>query len=219
MGSNTSLHILVYKQLKELIITGELKPGDRLLEYEIAKQLNTSKTPIREAIRELAKEGLLVHEKRKKITVVDFSEKDVREILLLRAELEAVAVRLISGNLEAADVQELEAMIEDVKQAEEENDFARVRSIDIEKFHAYLINKAGNSRLEEMWRMLASQMMVLFQAVDFRTRKTGFASDRHARLLKLLKTGQTEKAEEFVRYHILRNMELIIKAYNNRDKG
>ena len=66
MDDKTSLHILVYTQLKELIISGKLKPGQRLMEYEIAKKLNISKTPIREAIRELSKEGLIIHESRRK---------------------------------------------------------------------------------------------------------------------------------------------------------
>ena len=218
MGSNTSLHILVYRQLKELIISGELKPGDRLLEYEIAAQLNTSKTPIREAIRELASEGLVIHEKRKKITVVDFTAEDVREILTLRAELESIAVRLSAGKLTESDFEEFAELIEELRAAEALNDFKKVRSIDIEKIHAFIIKKSGNSRLEQMWKMLASQMMVLFQAVDFKTKRSGFASDRHGQLLELLRNGETQQAEDFVRNHILRNMESIIKEYE-KQKG
>jgi len=216
MGSNTSLHILVYRQLKELIISGELKPGDRLLEYEIAAQLNTSKTPIREAIRELAAEGLVIHEKRKKITVVDFTEQDVREILTLRAELEAMAVRLSVDKLDENDFMEFSALLEELKEAEAENDFKKVRSIDIERIHAFIVIKSGNSRLIQMWKMLASQMMVLFQAVDFNVKRSDFASDRHSQLLELIKTGETSKAEDFVRHHILRNMESIIVEYKNK---
>lgn len=216
MGSNTSLHILVYRQLKELIISGELKPGDRLLEYEIAAQLNTSKTPIREAIRELSMEGLVLHEKRKKITVVDFTEQDIREILTLRAELEAIAVKHAVENFNESDINEFAALIEELRDAESESDFLKVRSIDIEKIHAFLINKSGNSRLEQMWKMLASQMMVLFQAVDFNVKRSDFASDRHAQLLGLISAGETTKAEDFIRQHVLRNMESIIEKYTTK---
>lgn len=218
MGSNTSLHILVYRQLKELIISGELKPGDRLLEYEIAAQLNTSKTPIREAIRELAAEGLVIHEKRKKITVVDFTGDDIREILTLRAELEAFAIRLTADKFSEADFNEMAGMIEELREAEAENDFKKVRSVDIEKIHAFIVRKSGNSRLIQMWKILASQMMVLFQAVDFNTKKSGFASDRHEQLLILLKETKTAEAEKFVKYHILRNLESIISEFNSKKK-
>ena len=213
MGNNTSLHILVYKQLKELIISGELKPGDRLLEYEIAEQLNTSKTPIREAIRELAAEGLVSHEKRKKITVVDFTEKDIHEILMLRAELEAFAVGIAADKLDDSDYKTLEGVIEELKAAENEQNFKLVRSIDIEKFHAFLVEKSENTRLVQMWKMLASQMMVLFQSVDFGKKESGFASDRHSKLLALLRAGKTDQASDFIRHHICRNRDSIIERY------
>ncbi len=216
MGSNTSLHILVYRQLKELIISGELKPGERLLEYEIAAQLNTSKTPIREAIRELASEGLVIHEKRKKITVVDFNADDIREILILRAELEAIAVRLSADKLDDSYFDEMSEMIDELREAEAENDFKKVRSIDIEKIHAFIIHKSGNSRLEQMWKMLASPMMVLFQAVDFNTKKSDFASDRHAKLVELMKAGKITEAEEYVKHHVLRNLESIVQEFNSK---
>ena len=213
MGRNTSLHILVYKQLKELIISGELKPGERLLEYEIAEQLNTSKTPIREAIRELAAEGLVVHEKRKKITVVDFTEQDIREILSLRAELESFAVKLAAGKMGGDDFRDFESMIEDLRTAEQDGDYKRVRSIDIEQIHAMLVRKSENRRLIQMWKMLASQMMVLFQVVDFNNKRSDFASDRHRKLLQLMKKGDIDEAVSFVREHILRNLESIVEEY------
>jgi len=159
---------------------------------------------------------LVIHEKRKKITVVDFTEQDVREILTLRAELEAMAVRLSVDKLDENDFMEFSALLEELKEAEAENDFKKVRSIDIERIHAFIVIKSGNSRLIQMWKMLASQMMVLFQAVDFNVKRSDFASDRHSQLLELIKTGETSKAEDFVRHHILRNMESIIVEYKNK---
>ncbi len=116
MNDKTSLHILVYNQLKELIISGKLKPGQRLLEYEIAKNLDISKTPIREAIRELSREGLIIHESRRKLTVVDFNEDDIREILTLRAELESFALGLAIPRFRPEDFLELENRIDELNQ-------------------------------------------------------------------------------------------------------
>ena len=209
----TSLHILVYKQLKELIISGALKPGERLLEYEIARNLEISKTPIREAIRELTKEGLVVHESRRKLTVVDFTEKDIREILTLRAELEVIALKSAIPRFSAADYEELSLRVSELQDVEEQKDFFDVRRIDIERIHAFLVEKSDNSRLVGMWRTLSSQMMVLFQAVELKSKNHGFSTRNHLELIRLMKSGDIETACEFLKRHILRNLEAIIQEY------
>ena len=218
MDDKTSLHILVYNQLKELIISGKLKPGERLMEYEIAKNLNISKTPIREAIRELSKEGLVVHESRRRLTVVDFTEKDIREILTLRAELESIALELAIPKFTSEDYQELELRIEELHQKEDQEDFFDVRRIDIERIHSFIIEISGNTRLEQMWKVLASQMMVLFQAVELKSKNHGFSTENHRMLVQMMKDGDIKKACKFLRNHILRNMESIIQEFSSHKK-
>jgi DNA-binding GntR family transcriptional regulator len=218
MDDKTSLHILVYNQLKELIISGKLKPGERLMEYEIAKKLNISKTPIREAIRELSKEGLVVHESRRKLTVVDFTEKDIREILTLRAELESIAISIAIPRFTPLDYLELEKRIDELHQREDQKDFFDVRRIDIERIHSFMVEKSGNTRLIQMWKVLASQMMVLFQAVELKTKNHGYSTKNHVMLTKMMKDGDVQQAGEFLKNHILRNLESIIQEFShNRD--
>jgi len=218
MDDKTSLHILVYNQLKELIISGKLKPGERLMEYEIAKSLNISKTPIREAIRELSKEGLIVHESRRKLTVVDFTEKDIREILTLRAELESIAITIAIPRFTDKDYLELEKRIEELHQREDQKDFFDVRRIDIERIHSFMVEMSGNTRLIQMWKVLASQMMVLFQAVELKTKNHGYSTKNHRMLTEMMKAGDVKQAGEFLKNHILRNLESIIQEFSyNRD--
>lgn len=214
MDDKTSLHILVYNQLKELIISGKLKPGERLMEYEIAKNLNISKTPIREAIRELSKEGLIVHESRRKLTVVDFTEKDIREILSLRAELEAIAISLAIPRFTSEDYKELEKRIEELHQREDQKDFFDVRRIDIERIHSFLVELSGNTRLVQMWKVLASQMMVLFQVVELKSKNHGYSTENHRMLTKMMKDGDVKQASDFLKNHILRNLESIILEFS-----
>ncbi len=215
MDDKTSLHILVYKQLKELIISGKLKPGERLMEYELARELNISKTPIREAIRELSKEGLIIHESRRKLTVVKFTEKDIREILTLRAELESFAMELAIPQFMDKDFIELEKRIEELDKQEKKKDFLDVRRIDIERIHSFLIEKSGNTRLIQMWKVLASQMMVLFQGVELKSKNHGYSTKNHRLLIQFIKDGDVVKACEFLKNHILRNMESIIQEFSN----
>ena len=215
MDDKTSLHILVYKQLKELIISGKLKPGERLMEYELARELNISKTPIREAIRELSKEGLIIHESRRKLTVVKFTEKDIREILTLRAELESFAMELAIPQFIEKDFIELEKRIEELNKQEKKKDFLDVRRIDIERIHLFLIEKSGNTRLIQMWKVLASQMMVLFQGVELKSKNHGYSTKNHILLIQFIKDGDVAKACEFLKNHILRNMESIILDFSH----
>lgn len=219
MDDKTSLHILVYTQLKELIISGKLKPGQRLMEYEIAKKLNISKTPIREAIRELSKEGLVIHESRRKLTVVDFTEKDIREILTLRAELESIALALAIPKFTPEDFLELERRIEELNQKETQKDFFDVRRIDIERIHAFLVEMSGNTRLIQMWKVLASQMMVLFQAVELKSKNYGYSTENHKLLTKMIKEGNVAQACEFLKTHILRNLDLIIQEFSHKQRA
>lgn len=220
LHDKTSLYILVYRELKELIISGKLKPGDRLMEYEIAKSMNISKTPIREAIRELSKEGLVIHETRKKLTVVDFTEKDIREILTLRAELEVIALRSAIPNFTEDDFRELETRIEELHQYEEKNSFSDVRRIDIERIHAFLVEKSENGRLIEMWKMLSSQMMVLFQAVELKSKYHGYSTQNHVEIIKMIREQDIEAISGFLKGHILGNMESIVQEFTqSRENG
>lgn len=219
MDDKTSLHILVYNQLKELIISGKLKPGERLMEYEIANKLNISKTPIREAIRELSKEGLIIHESRRKLTVVNFAEKDIREILTLRAELETIALKIAIPKFTQEDYIEIEQRIEELHNKENMKDFFDVRRIDIERIHSFLIEKSDNTRLIQMWKVLASQMMVLFQGVELKSKNHGYSTKNHRLLLQLIKDGDVNKACEFLKNHILGNMESIIQEFSHTHRG
>lgn len=212
----TSLYILVYRELKELIISGRLKPGERLMEYDIAQSMNISKTPIREAIRELSKEGLVIHETRRRLTVVDFTEKDIREILTLRADLESLALRAAAGRFTDEDYRELERRIDELRSYEDRKDFSGVRRIDIERIHAFLVEKSDNTRLISMWRILSSQMMVLIQAVELKSKNHGYSTEKHIQILNMIRAGDIDAACETLKNHILGNLETIIREFRQQ---
>lgn len=212
MHDKTSLYVLVYEQLKELIISGELRPGERLLEDQIARSMNISKTPVREAVRKLSEEGLVTHKQRRTLTVVEFTEPDIREILTLRAELEAIALRQAAESLTHAFLDELDRRLGELKTLERQLNFHDLRRIDIERFHGFLVEQSGNRRLLEMWRTLSGQMLVLFQAVELRSKDAGYVWQNHAHLVQLLRDGSITEACNFLKSHILRNLEAIVEA-------
>ena len=116
--SNLSLYKIIYNTLKKSILSGEFKPGEKLNESLLSKQLSVSKTPLREAIRELGQEGLLTHKPRRGLFVVDFTEDDVVEIVTLRAEIEAFGMRLALPRFGDADKQQLEKIVDDIDKNE-----------------------------------------------------------------------------------------------------
>ena len=88
------LRDIVFQTLRKAILTGELEPGERLMEIQLGEKLGVSRTPIREAIRKLELEGLVVMVPRKGAQVAHFTEKDIQDVLEVRAALEALAARI-----------------------------------------------------------------------------------------------------------------------------
>ena len=104
-----SLRESVYSKIKKKILIGEMKPGTRIVEVTLAESLGVSRTPVREAIRQLEKEGMVtVVEPRKGSYVSDISVKDMVDILEVRAELEALAAKLATSRALEEEIQEME---------------------------------------------------------------------------------------------------------------
>src|SRR5262245_7431911 len=101
-----------YDALRRAIVTGELQPGQRVNEAEVARQMRISRGPVREAIRRLEQAGLLVSYPRRGTVVVSLSAEDVEEVYTLRADLEARAIRRAITRLLDADLAELERLLD-----------------------------------------------------------------------------------------------------------
>ena len=167
-----TLRTEVVSMIRDAIVTGKLKPGERLKESALARQMSVSRSPIREALRQLEQEGLIVSIPNQGSFVKVFDENDVREIFTLRATLEDLACEIIleQGKLQPADLEHLAVLIERQKEAIEARDFDRLTTLDME-FHEYICRKSDFKRLLKMWRSLRTQIQVLFlqrfQAFDW----------------------------------------------------
>ncbi len=210
------LHKLVYSKLRESILTGVLRPGEKLIENEISKQLHISKTPIREAIRELSQEGLIVHHTRRGISVIDFKESDIEEITVLRAELEGLAIRLAFSSLNNEDFSHMDRIIRELHTCDKKKDFACMAQKDLE-FHCYLIEKSGNRRLLKAWKTIASQMQVLLQMLDFYALSENYSVNSHKQLLEALKKGTAETASNTIRKHVIQSKENVLRVFQQKN--
>lgn len=109
MNEYLPLRDVVFNTLRRAILRGELKPGERLMEIQLANKLGVSRTPIREAIRKLELEGLVLMIPRKGAEVAEITEKNLRDVLEVRCALEELAVQLACDRIKKEEIQELHA--------------------------------------------------------------------------------------------------------------
>lgn len=108
MNEYLPLRDVVFNTLRQAILRGELKPGERLMEIQLANKLGVSRTPIREAIRKLELEGLVLMIPRKGAEVADITEKSLKDVLEVRRALEELSVKLTCDRITKEEIKELE---------------------------------------------------------------------------------------------------------------
>lgn len=141
--------------LRQAILTGRYRPGDHVVEVEIAQQMGVSHGPVREALRELESEDLLVIEPHRGAFVKSFTANDVREVYQFRSAIETAAVGLAIDRFTETDFDHLERLIEHMRQASEAGDLEGLIELDLE-FHRVLCARCGNQRMYEAWVRLSS---------------------------------------------------------------
>lgn len=151
----------IEKALQEAILHGVFKPGERLVESDIAEKLGVSRAPVREVLSALEREGLVVNIPRRGNFVVDFTNKDIEEIYSLRLLLEIGAVKRAIPNFTGEDRNRLQKVVNDLgEQAIRRDDFDSLVNLDLD-FHEYLFSKADHKRLFNAWKSLSMQTRLL----------------------------------------------------------
>lgn len=140
---------VVFDYLRNAILSGELRPGERLMEVTIADQLGVSRTPVREAIRKLEKEKFVIMIPRKGAYVADLTKKDILEVLEIRKELEGFAAQLAAIRMEESELSRLGVILEDFNDCMKHMDKKRMIETD-NAFHSTIFEATKNSRLIHM---------------------------------------------------------------------
>jgi DNA-binding GntR family transcriptional regulator len=150
----------VTSRLRDAIITGQLAPGEKLAEGALAAQMGVSRSPVREALHRLEREGVVIRQTSRASTVWEPCETDVDEIIELRNMLEWLAYRLVITNLTERDFVQLDAILERYAQA-----VVDLRLVDAiredRRFHEYICIKSDQSRLIDFWQQIMTQWEVL----------------------------------------------------------
>ncbi len=161
--TSTTLRTEVKDILHSAIVSGQLNPGDHLKESELATQLSVSRSPVREALRQLEQDGLVVSVPNQGCYVKTYTHKEIDEIFTLRSALENLACELIiqGDKLSEQDWAHLDWFVEKQREAIDAQAFDDLTELDMD-FHEFICEKSGSERLLTMWRSLRGQIQVLF---------------------------------------------------------
>ena len=151
MNEYLPLRDVVFNTLRRAILRGELKPGERLMEIQLANKLGVSRTPIREAIRKLELEGLVLMIPRKGAEVAEITEKNLRDVLEVRCALEELAVQLACDRINQEEIHELHAAAARFEQMFDSDDITSIAQIFQATDNERLIQLLNNLR-EQMYR-------------------------------------------------------------------
>lgn len=197
--SRTVLREQVKDVLLQRIVSGELEPGERLVETRIAQELGTSQAPVREALRDLELLRLVESEPFRGARVRVFGEEEMIEVYPVRASLEELAARLAAASL-AGDVTALEAEVEAMRDAVRRGDTNALAQHDI-AFHRLIVEAAGNSVLEQCWKSLGVESRITVSLYGT-FMDPGEAAERHVQLLDAIRSGNAAAAGREGRKHV-----------------
>ena len=205
-GTEKSLRGQVFDKIRSDILNGKYKRGEELVESSIGKELGISRTPVREAIRQLELEGLVQLVPNKGAFVTGISEKDVRDIYLIRARLEGLAARMAAKNItpELLDAME-ETVVLSEYHAKKEH-YEQVCEMD-SKFHKLLYKASGSRILEHTLTDFHQYVQRVRMASIMKKRRMEKSNDEHDAILTAIRENDEEKAELVATRHISNTVE------------
>lgn len=201
MNEYLPLRDVVFNTLRKAILRGELKPGERLMEIQLANKLGVSRTPIREAIRKLELEGLVLMIPRKGAEVAQITEKNMQDVLEVRKALEELSVQLACERITPEQVEEMKMAAEDFRKVLKSGDVTKIAEADV-KFHDIIFAATNNQRLITLLNNLREQMYRF--RVEYLKQKECYPQllEEHDKLIALISGGEVEEACELMGYHI-----------------
>lgn len=202
------LREIVYEELKMQILTGEIKPGTRMMEVELAEDLGVSRTPVREAIRKLEKESLVTIEPRKGAYASEISMKDMEDILEVRKTMEGLAAGIAAAKITDEQKAILKTAMDNFDKAVDENNYDEMISNDT-GFHHIIVEACDNAVLKNMVEQL-QELVLRFRYLYFSDfRRAEQMPSEHKEIYDAIDRGDVEGAKEAAAVHIQRLADLV----------
>ena len=208
--NSQNLHEGTFQKLRSLLVEGVIAPGSKLNERELAESLNVSRTPIREAIKRLAADGLVELIANRGAIAVQLSHADVVHTFDVIAQLEGYSGELAAKNISAATLSELEALQYEMMASYARRDLSNYYKLNLRIHH--LINQAANN---PVLTQLFSQVNARIEALRFRSNQNGVkwekAVEEHQEMIDALKTHDSERMRKVMIQHVMNKRDVVIE--------
>lgn len=215
MNEYLPLRDVVFNTLRQAILRGELKPGERLMEIQLANKLGVSRTPIREALRKLELEGLVNMVPRKGAEVADITEKSLRDVLEVRKALEELSVQLACEKITEEEIEELKRVAERFKDTLDDQDVTKIAEADV-AFHDVIYTATDNQKLILLLNNLREQMYRY--RVEYLKKEEAYPQliAEHEELIDNISKRNKEKATRIMCEHIDNQVATVINVIHTK---
>jgi DNA-binding GntR family transcriptional regulator len=208
-------------QLRELIVSGQLPSGQRIYEQELAKRMGISRTPVREALRHLQREGLVSLTPNRETLVTVYTANDVREIYQVRAALEGMAARLAAEQRDDGEIEELFELFDQMKKVVAAGGTREIYT-DIDLcFHDVILRAARNSRLTDAVQRLRSQTRryLLFGLRTWDPAGMQHNLGEHRAIAEAIRDCEPDLAEARMRSHIMVSSGITVRRMEEMERS
>jgi DNA-binding GntR family transcriptional regulator len=215
LDSYKPLREVVAETLRDAIVSGVLKPGERLMEIQLAEELGVSRTPVRESIRKLELEGFVVMVPRRGTYVTDLSIKDINEVYEIRTVLDVLAAGLAAERITEEELEELERLLVQIGEFVDQNDVEKLIDFDTQ-FHDVLYRASRNDRLVGIINNLREQF-TRFRSISMKYpgRMQNTVAE-HTRLVEAIAQRNPDLAQQIAREHMENSEQTLLKEFDER---
>lgn len=218
LDSYKPLREVVSETMREAIVNGTLKPGERLMEIQLAEELGVSRTPVREAIRKLELEGFVVMIPRRGTYVAGLSIKDINEVFEIRTALDVLAAGLAAERITEEELEQMERLMVEIGEHIDKGDMDAIITLDSE-FHDILYKASRNDRLVGIINNLREQF-TRFRSISIaypgRLKNT---LEEHRQLVEAIAQRNSDTAQQLAREHMENAEQTLLLEMNERRQG
>lgn len=202
-----SIAFQVFQYIKHLILSGELKGGEKIPEERVAKQFGVSRTPIREALKRLEEYGLIQMKPRSFAVVVEFDPEEAKEISLIRAQIESISVSILTEKGTEEDFDALEALANECDKVIAKADIAGTFEKD-SQLHLEIAKRTGHRHLYNIYEKIDAKVQLLRLVIHLPIKELKIFVRQHSDLIKAMRLRDKRLAKSLINYHIMGQLKL-----------
>jgi GntR family transcriptional regulator of gluconate operon len=207
------LGVAVTAEVREMILSGEVRPGDRLVEADLASMFGTSRGPVRDALAELSRGGLVTMLSRRGAYVTLLGPDDIDELYTLRLALETLAVQRAVGRAQPTHITKLHDTLDQIAEAQAAGDSRQVAEADM-RFHRTIVGLAGHRRLLTSWEVFADQTLLMMTELNRIRPEVQSRLGGHGELLAAFEAADSARAMSALAAHLNSARESVIERFS-----